>query len=215
MRLVSWKFGNALAMCGLAIVIGQIAAPITGSARAIQDQRKPEQTTPPAPKGAQGQPQTPAPTMVQSPFVEAPSRPPGPNVRVEITITDQAGSNTPVKKTLSVIAHDRYEGSIRSKVTVVVPGRPVGEKQSIGYEELPLNVDIRAEVMDNGLIRTRLILNYETVNPGTELGTASRSIVTANQMVMLENGKPMIVSQSADAATDRKVTVELKATVLR
>ena len=32
---------------------------------------------------------------------------------------------------------------------------------------------------------------------------------------MLENGKPLIVSQSADAATDRKVTVELKATILR
>jgi hypothetical protein len=207
MRLVSWKSGNTIAVCVLAVVIGQFTAPVTGSAVAMQDQSNAEQTAPPATQ------KTPKP----APQIEAP-RPPvlsGPNVRVEITITDQAGSDTPVKKTLNVIAQDRHDGSVRSKVKVVVPGPVVGGTKTISYEDLPLNVDVRAEVMDNGLIRTRLILNYETVNPGTETGTAAHSVVTANQIVMLENGKPMIVSQSADAATDRKVSVELKATILK
>ena len=32
---------------------------------------------------------------------------------------------------------------------------------------------------------------------------------------MLEDGKPLVISQSADPATDRKVKVEVKATILR
>ena len=73
-----------------------------------------------------------------------------------------------VKKTLSVIAADRHNGSVRSKVTVAVPGRQDGPSRASRYEELPLNVDIKAEVMDNGLIRTQLILNYETFNASKE-----------------------------------------------
>jgi hypothetical protein len=33
--------------------------------------------------------------------------------------------------------------------------------------------------------------------------------------VVLQDGKPLLVSQSADPTTDRKVTVELMATVLK
>jgi hypothetical protein len=211
MRVVSWKSGNAIAVCVMTIVLGQFAAPVTGSARAIQeqDQPNPEQTAPPA-----AQP-TPKPAPQEGP--RRPSLPPGPNVRVEITITDQAGTDAPVKKTLSVIAADRHNGSVRSKVTVVVPGPPQSGPVTTGprYEELPLNVDVRAEVMENGLIRTHLILNYETFSASRETGAAVRSVVTGNQTMMLENGKPLIVSQSADAATDRKVMLELKATILR
>jgi hypothetical protein len=203
MRLVSWKCGNALAVYVLAIAIGLVTAPAIGSARAMQDQPNPEQTAQPTPK--------------PSPPQEPPRRPipAGPNVRVEITITDQSGSDTPVKKTLSVIAADRHNGSVRSKVTVAVPGPEAPAVKTFRYEELPLNVDVKTEVMENGLIRVQLILNYETFNPSRESGTAVRSVVTGNQTVMLENGKPLIVSQSADATTDRKVTLELKATILR
>ena len=33
--------------------------------------------------------------------------------------------------------------------------------------------------------------------------------------VILEDGKPMLISQSADPVTDRKVKVEVKATILK
>jgi hypothetical protein len=207
MRLVPWKNGKAIAVCALAIVIGQFTIPVTGSARAVQDQPNVEQPTPLA------TPATPKPLKTP----EAARRPPipqGPNVRVEITISDQAGSDAPVKKTLSVIVADGHNGSVRSKVTVVVPG-PAGT--AARYEDLPLNVDVKADIMENSFIRTWLILNYETFNTtrDSNAGGAVRSIVTGNQTMMLENGKPLIVSQSADAATDRKVTLELKATILR
>jgi hypothetical protein len=208
MRLVSWKSGNAIAVCALAVVIGQFTAPVTGSARTMQDQPNPEQPAPPA-----AQPTAKPPQQRQEAH-----RPPallGPNVRVEITITDQAGSNAPVKKTLSVIAADHTNGSVRSKVIVAVPGPEGPEVKHFRYEDLPLNVDVRPDIMENGLIKTQLVLNYETYNTARESGSAVRSVVTGNQTMMLENGKPLIVSQSADAATDRKVTLELKATILR
>jgi hypothetical protein len=221
MRLVPWKsgngkpgngkpgtgkYGNAVAVCALAIVIGQITGPVSGSARGLQDQDQPnaEQTAQPTPKPTQ------TPDSPRRPQI-----PPGPNVRVEITITDQNGSNTPVKKTLSVIAADRFNGAVRSKVIVALPGPEGAAVKSLRYEELPLNVDVKTEVMDNGLIRIQLSLHYETYNDSRESGAAVRSVVTGNQTMMLENGKPLVVSQSADAATDRKVTLELKATILR
>jgi hypothetical protein len=33
--------------------------------------------------------------------------------------------------------------------------------------------------------------------------------------VLLESGKPLVITQAADPVSDRKVTVEVKATVLR
>jgi hypothetical protein len=33
--------------------------------------------------------------------------------------------------------------------------------------------------------------------------------------VILQNGKPLVVSQAADPTTDRKMTVEVKATILK
>lgn len=202
MRLVSWKISNAIAVCVMAVVLGAIGV--------AQEAREGGQ---PAPAEAQP-PAKPAP----APVLEPPSRRPQilpavPNVRVELTITDQIGSQTPVKKTLTVIAASGNGGSVRSKVTLALPNMD-GAPVKFRYEDLPLNVDVRPEIAENGLIRTRLILNYETATTTPEGHGALRSVVTVDQWVMLSNGKPMTVSQSADAATDRKVSVELKATIL-
>jgi len=204
MRLVSWKTGSAIAVCAMAVVFGQISA-----AQEVKEGGQPAPAEAQAPtKPAQPAP-PPAPEIPRRPLI----LPAVPNVRVDLTIIDQAGSETPVKKTLSVIAVSGNGGSVRSKVTVAVPtmeGSPV----KLRYEDLPLNVDVRPEIAENGLIRTRLILNYETVRTASGGGGGVRSVVTVDQSMMLVNGKPMTVSQSADAATDRKVSVELKATIL-
>jgi len=201
MRLVSWNTGSAIAMCVMAVVLGPISA--------AQEAKEGGQ---PAPAEAQAPAKpaaAPAPEIPRRPLI----LPAVPNVRVDLTIIDQAGSETPVKKTLSVIAASGNSGSVRSKVTVAVPtmeGSPV----KLRYEDLPLNVDVRPDIAENGLIRTRLILNYETVRNAAGGGGGVRSVVTVDQSVMLVNGKAMTVSQSADAATDRRVSVELKATIL-
>jgi hypothetical protein len=214
MRLVSSRIGNAIAVCVMAIVLGRISTPVAVSAGAAQDQQTEQKPAPAAPPAA-AQP-TPKPDAESFPRLMPPI-PASKNIQVEITIIDQVGSEPPVKKTLNVIAADNGSGSIRSKATVAVPRHPPGpDPTNYVYAELPLNVDIRPQVTENkNRIRARLILNYETFYPSKTAGMpAVKSVVTVDQNVMLDNGKPLIVSQSADATTDRKVSVELKATVL-
>jgi hypothetical protein len=212
MRLVSWKLGNAIAVCVMAIVPGQI-----GIAQELPEGQKTPPLAVPPPDAQPVALPTPKPAQAHSPR-RPPRIPAMANIRVDITITDQAGSEPPLKKTLNVIAADGGSGAVRSKATVAVPRHPPGpDPKNYVYEELPLNVDIRPEITENeSRIRTRLILNYETFYASTTSGMpAVRSVVTVDQWVMLENGKPLVVSQSADAATDRKVTVELKATIMK
>lgn len=209
MRLVSrkWNSLNAMAVCVMAIVLGQI-----GSA---QESRETQQAPPPAAQPAQKPAEEPVTrvTMAAPPMMPIPALK---NIQVDITIIDQVGSEPPLKKTLSVIAADAGSGSVRSKGFIAVPKQePASRPGDYYYEELPLNVDIRPQVTENkNRIRMRLILNYETFRPKTTGLPPVRSVVTVDQNVMLDNGKPMIVSQSADATTDRKVSVELKATIL-
>jgi hypothetical protein len=198
MRLVSWKYRNAIAVCVMTIALGQIGA-------AQESQQAEQKARPPAPAVA---------PPIAKPMVLIPALR---NIQVEITIIDQVGSEPPLKKTISLIAADRGSGSIRSNVTIAVPRQPPGpDPKNYVFEELPLNVDIRPEVTeDKNRIRARLILNYETSYASKTSGMpAVKSVLTVDQHVMLDNGKPMVVSQSADAATDRKVSVELKATIL-
>jgi hypothetical protein len=168
MRLVSrkWKYGNAIAVCVMAIALGQI-----GSA---QESRDNQQATPPAAQPAQKPAEEPvtrviAPAaMMQIPALK--------NIQVDITIIDQVGSEPPLKKTLSVIAVDAGSGSVRSKGFIAVPKQePASRPGDYYYEELPLNVDIRPQVTENkNRIRMRLILNYETFRPKTTAGAVGR-----------------------------------------
>jgi hypothetical protein len=48
------------------------------------------------------------------------------------------------------------------------------------------------------------------------VGPAQRpSGINQSQTVILQSGKPLVVSQAADPISDRKVLVEVKATVLK
>ena len=177
--------------------------------------------------------QTPAPQTGDKPA--PPSPPPGPlpppqvgqtNTKMDITITDQAGTAKPIIKTITIVVADRANNQIRSYVNTPVASRRklsaresrTGEEAvdtSWRMEELPLNIDLRAEVIDSTRVRMRLVLNYRTVTESTTMDgqPARTSAVTEEVTTVLDSGKPTIISQSADAATDRKVTVEVKATI--
>lgn len=144
------------------------------------------------------------------------------NVKVDLTITDQSGSNAPIVKTLSLVQASGFNGAIRTRNVVHVPAPKADAgtmtPPSFGptFESLPLNIDARPDVLDlqTGKIRLHLQLNYSTLGASTDKGPRN-SEVTKDIRVVLENGKPLIISQSADAASDRKVTVEVKATILK
>jgi hypothetical protein len=143
-------------------------------------------------------------------------------VKLDVTITDQSGSTKPVIKTVSLIVADRESGSVQSDTRVPFPERPArpGSQQAPGagwnWETLPLNVNVEPVIMADGHVRLKLALAYRTAGPSAaaspEMPVATAN-VTKNLTTVLSDGKPQVISTSADAATDRKVTVEVKATI--
>lgn len=124
------------------------------------------------------------------------------NVQVELTLTDQNATGTPTKKTVSMVVSSGNWGKIRSSADPRAA-------QVVG-----LNVDARPFVSTDGLVQLELTLYYYPPRvPGQELDRPTE--LNQSLTVVLQSGKPMLISQSADPGTDRKVTVEAKATVLK
>jgi hypothetical protein len=132
------------------------------------------------------------------------------NVQVELTLTDQLGANPPEKKTVSMIASSGSWGKIRSAGTI----RQVGDAPY----PVVLNVDARPFVSVEGPVQLELTFEYypQKVSGDPKEGAPQRpSGINQSQTVILQSGKPLIVSQAADPISDRKVIVEVKATVLK
>ena len=176
--------------------------------------------TPQAPRT----PQTPrSPTAPKPPTVNAPDAPPPPpapppaprlgqtiNVKVEVTITDQQANAAPSKKTLSVVVADALNGSVRT--TAMFPG--VGP--------VPLNMDAQPTILADGKMRLYLTLQYDLPSPsilgrksGSEERQPTSTSISERLMLIVENGKSLVAAQSADPVSDRQVTLEVKATILR
>jgi hypothetical protein len=219
----------------LVFLLGSLAlAPPAGAAREQQQQQQPipmpvaaQQTTAPLP--SQGQ-QTPPPTTRLPgvvPEMTLPPRAPAlptltANVKLDLTITDTY-TGTPVKKTVSMLVLNGSSGMIRT-TNRLANGSNVG-----------LNIDAAATIHQGGLVTVRVTFEYtpaqlaafrpESREEEIALRTqqAERGLSPTSQpaqlhetlSVVLQDGKPLLVSQSADPTTDRKVTVELMATILK
>ena len=139
-------------------------------------------------------------------------RPPAPeglpsNIRIELTITDQAGPAEAGKRTVSMIVADRKAGSIRSSGDV---------QTASGRFNVTLNVDATPVIVKDGLLRLELGLEYAP-KPGSENASSGEGRARLNERLALlvESGKPLIISQASDPTSDRKISVELTATVLK
>jgi len=147
------------------------------------------------------------------------------NVKVDVTITDQVASKPPVVKTVSVIVADTRQGMIRTDSEAPRLASGQGSTQNV-----PLHVDARPWIEEGGKIRVGLGLTYSLLGriepdlsglTDIEKTAVSRQAqlastnVRENLDLVLDNGKALVVAQSADPLTDRKVTVEVKATILR
>ncbi len=128
------------------------------------------------------------------------------NVQIELTLTDQAGSAAPEKKTVSMIVASGSWGKVRSAGNVM----PVGEAPYV----VDLNVDARPFVSVDGPIQLEMTLVYEPPK-GAADSRQPKQRINQSQTVVLASGKPLVISQAADPTSDRKVTVEVKATVLK
>ena len=176
--------------------------------------------TPPRPPRTPQTPQTPQTPVAPAPPAPAlnapvpppppPPPPPGPprregqpiNVKVELNITEEGGGAAPVKKTVSAVAGDGFNGSVRETASSAV-NVPV-----------PLNFDAYPVILPNGKIRLTCSIQYLSAQ-AREADLRSRTDIRQNFALILESGKSLVVSQATDPISDRKVTVEVTATILR
>ena len=172
-----------------------IAALLTAPATAQES--RPEQQQPP-PK--------PAPKPVEQERVDLGGQPL--NVKLELTITDQTGTGEPTKKVVTMIVADRQNGFIRSKgYQKVAEG---------GMREVIMNVDARPAIYREGTIRIDLGLEYSPT-AATPTGTSVEGRSNLNQRIafMIDPAKPLVVSQAVDPLSNSRITVELRATIMK
>ena len=124
------------------------------------------------------------------------------NIRLELTITDQRGSEPGATKQVTMLVSDRDNGMIRSR-------------SFVGGYEVPLRLEARPEILEANRIRLRMTLNYGYLEGNKAAGPDAKNDIAESLSVILENGKPLMIAQSADPLNDRRVAVEVKATILR
>jgi hypothetical protein len=117
------------------------------------------------------------------------------NIRIELTIVDQRSEAAGAPKTVTMLIEDRQSGRIRT-----------------GRGNTSLNVDGHPEILREGRIRVNLSLEYA---PQDSPDRAAPPPIQESVTALLEDGKALVVSQSADPSGDRKVRLEVKATIVK
>jgi hypothetical protein len=121
-------------------------------------------------------------------------------VSIELTITEHGGPGGQVQKTVTMLVSDRQSGSLRS--------------QGLGAT---LNLDAKPSVYADNSILVSLTLEYLPGPPAPRGGeeTRGRFLLHESMSLLLTSGRPILISEASDPASNRRVTVELKATVLQ
>ena len=164
----------------------------------VPSQAPPPRDTPPP--GRQTPPRTVTP-VAQAPSEAPPRRVRGRdvNLQIELTITDQAGSGTPDKKVVSMLAADGTFGRIRS----------------ISNLGASINVDARPQILDSGGILLELTIEYGPPSKEGASGRERPAVLNESLSVILQPGKPQMISEASDPVLDRKMTVEVRAAILK
>jgi hypothetical protein len=141
------------------------------------------------------------------------------NIKIEVNITDQIGSGPAARKVVSMIVGDRQNTSIRSSASVPVkisagPGQPV----SFSYRNVTINVDARPAIVykePTKILVTFGLEYFPRPSGGAEEMEPGMASINERLGLIFESGKPVVVSQAADPTSDRKITVEVTATILK
>jgi hypothetical protein len=144
-----------------------------------------------------------------SPRAEAPAKPGQPvNIRIDVTINDARGAQPPVTKVVSLTAADGGTAFIRSTAEA-----PFGAKTE-NLRAIPLHVDATPRI-EGSKIRLKFSLEYNAVDLGGETRQYPKMEIKQNLALVLENEKPLVIAETPDPVSDRRVSVEVKATILR
>jgi hypothetical protein len=160
-----------------------------------------------APGRAQEPQSKPEPQPAASPAPRRASQPV--NIKIDVALSDQRASEAPTRRTLGLIVADGALGRVRTQSDVVAVSGGV-----------QLNIDAQPEILPTGKIRLAFNIQYDGPGPAEALKEPTRGTVVKTSMqqslsLILDDGKPIVAAQSADPIGDRRVTVEVTATILR
>ena len=147
---------------------------------------------------AAGQAPEPKPVPLQAPAAPGDE---SMNIRYQIVIRETGGTS-PRTKTVSLTMGLGSESSVRAQGTAAT------------RTNHPLNVDISPVALRGNRVRTRIGIEYTPQTPEAAQGIPPL-FVRESLTVWLEGGKPMVISEAADPLTDRRISVEVTATLLR
>ena len=129
------------------------------------------------------------------------------NVRLEVKITERRAGSDPVTKVVSMTVADRRNGMIRAANGTL----PAGANAPAA-----LNVDASPNVETDGkTIRLSLGIEYNVNDPSPDAKGLPLRAIREQFFVIAESGKPLVVSDSADPVGDRRIQIEVTATILR
>lgn len=158
------------------------------------------QAAPPPPPAAPApaRPQQPAPPPLPPPAGNV-------NVRIDIVVIDEGGPQT-LRETVSLTTTDRQEASSRSEAQL-----------GNGLNPTILNVDATPQVsgLPAGKVRLRVSLDYLPRLIADDQARGTRTRTRLQFGLVLEDGKTLVASDVTDPATDRRVKVEVTATLLK
>jgi len=131
------------------------------------------------------------------------------NIRLDVSISDQAGS-VPVKpKVLTLMLADRNSSQVRTN-----------------FDDRYISMDARPTIID-GKIKLTMTMSSDQPRQGGPFipvapqpvppGQTGGNTMVWNQSltVIVESGKPLVVVENSDPANNRKLSVEVKATIIK
>ena len=122
---------------------------------------------------------------------------PSQNVRIDVAVLETGGAHAQSRKVTSMTLRSGRAGGVRSSDAKA-------ENKNVG---LRFDVDARPVIQRDGKISTSFSLIYQSATSGSR--------TQQNMEPVLESGKKLVVSEAADPASDRRVTVEVTATILK
>jgi hypothetical protein len=178
-----------------------VAAPLVAQDRAqAQASATPQAQAKPSDQMAPPPPPPPLPTPGM-----------GRNVQVDLTVKLD-GSGPAITKHMTLVAADGTVAMGRAGMDV-----PVAVGSGNQYRSVGLNVDARPRIFESNRVSLSVKLEFSSVMKaeGVSSNTPSFGSAKTELFLALDSGKPLVVSQAADAEVGRGYTVEVKATILR
>ena len=138
------------------------------------------------------------------------------NVRLELSITDQTNVGEPVKKAVTLLLANGGDGRVRSQGMIFREATPTDRRSAF---EVTLNADAHIMHISGDKVRANITVEYAPSTAGGDAADVAReqrgSTLNQSVSVALTSGRPTVIVESSDPLSDRKVTLEATATILR